>query len=108
LAQVPVQVPDRKIQFDLSAFDDDGLYGPSDGRRAAAYEFCIPTGDDVADEVAAIDPSIAIMRSSPGRIGCTADQYLVIGSTHQPGFRAVLANLARLDYVTHIELSFGE
>jgi hypothetical protein len=48
------------------------------------------------------------MRRSRGRIGCTGDQYLCVGSTHQPGFRAVLARLARLPYIDRIEQSFGE
>jgi hypothetical protein len=85
-----------KIHFDLSEFDDDGLYGPPDGLRAAMYEFCIPARADLAAEVTSIDP-IQIYASSPGRIGCGSDEYLCIGSTGQPGFRAVLANLAELD-----------
>src|SRR5580765_5257888 len=107
-AQVPVQLPGLKIQFDLSVFDDNGLYGAPDGLRAAAYEFCIPAREDLAAEVSAIDPTVEIHSGSPGRIGCTSDEYLCIGSTYQPGFRAVLANLAQLPYVMRIKLSFGE
>ena len=107
-AQVPVQLPVHKIHFDLSGFDDDGLYGPPEGLRAAAYEFCIPARDDLAAEVSSIDPSIAIFPSSPGRIGCTREERLCVGSTYQPEFRTVLANLAGLDYVARIELSLGE
>ena len=114
-AQVPVQLPlarpdavSTKIQFNLSEFNDDGLYGPPDGLRAAMYEFCIPAVADLAAEVASIDPTIQIYASSPGRIGCSSDEYLCIGSTGQPGFRDVLANLAQLDYVTRIQLSVPE
>jgi hypothetical protein len=114
-AQVPVQLPPRmpsgvntRIHFDLSGFEDSGLLGPPDGLRAAAYEFCIPAHEELASEVKAIDPTVQIFAGSPGRIGCTDDQYLCIGSTHQPGFRSVLVNLAQLDYVTRIELSFAE
>jgi hypothetical protein len=100
--------PVPKIRFDLSEFNQDGLYGPADGLRALAYEFCIPARDDLANEVRAIDPTVNVFRTSPGRIGCAGDQYLCIGSTHQPGFRAVLLRLAQLDYVTRIEPSFAE
>jgi hypothetical protein len=114
-AQVPVQLPpappdavSTKIHFDLSEFNDGGLYGPPDGLRTAMYEFCIPARDDLAAEVASIDPSIQISASSPGRIRCSSDEYLCIGSTGQPGFREVLANVAQLDYVSRIQLSVPE
>jgi hypothetical protein len=97
-----------KIRFDLSRLNQDGLYGPPDGLRALEYEFCIPARQDLADHVRAIDPTIEIYPGSRGRIGCTGDQYLCIGSTHQPGYRAVLAGLARLDYVTQIDQSHAE
>lgn len=115
LAQVPVQLPSAtpgvlsdKIHFDLSALNDDGLYGPPDGLRAAAYEFCIPALHDLAGEVRSIDPTVQIYPGSPGRIGCGSDEYLCIGSTGQPGFREVLADLAALEYVTRIQLSVPE
>ena len=113
-AQVPVQLPpapdavNAKIHFDLSEFDDDGLYGPPDGLRAAMYEFCIPARSDLAAEVASIDPTVQIYAGSPGRIGCASDEYLCIGSTGQPSFREVLANLAQLEYVFRIQLSVPE
>jgi hypothetical protein len=94
-----------KITFVLSEFNDDGLYGPPDGLRAAAYEFCIPARADLAPEVTSIDPTVEIYGSSPGRIGCGSDEYLCVGSTRQPGFRKVLANLAKLMYVSRIQLS---
>jgi hypothetical protein len=114
-AQVPVQLPPTppdvvtaKIHFDLYEFDDDGLYGPPDGLRAAMYEFCIPAGADLAAEAAAVDPTVQIYASSPGRIGCGSDADLCIGSTGQPGFREVLAKLAQLEYVSRIQLSVPE
>jgi hypothetical protein len=97
-----------KIHFDLSEFNDDGLHGPPDGLRAAMYEFCIPARADLAAEVASIDPTVQSYASSPGRIGCGSDEYLCIGSTGQPGFREVLANLAQLEYVSRIQLSVPE
>jgi hypothetical protein len=97
-----------KIRLDLSGVNADGLYGPPNGSRALAYEFCIPARQEAADEVRAIDPTVQIYPSSRGRIGCTREQYLCIGSTHQPGYRAVLANLAQLDYVARIDPSHAE
>ena len=114
-AQVPVQVPSAppgvvhtKIQFDLSMFNDDGLYGPPGGLRAAAYEFCIPAHDAMAAEVASIDPTVQIYAGSPGRVGCGDGELLCVGSTAQSGFQQVLANLGQLEYVTEIRLSVPE
>ena len=82
-----------------------------------------PARPELADEVEAIVPTVQIFPSltpvttrlgtrvnvqSSGRIGCTADQYPCIGSTYQPEFRSVLVNLAQLQNVTRIELSFAE
>ena len=72
------------------------------------YEFCIPARADLAAEVASIDSTVQIYVGSPGRIGCSSDEYLCIGSTGQPGFREVLANLAQLDYASRIQLSVQE
>jgi hypothetical protein len=32
----------HRIAFDISALDDEGLWGPPGGKRALHYEFCIP------------------------------------------------------------------
>jgi hypothetical protein len=97
-----------KIHFDLSGLNQDGLYGPPDGLRSLSYELCIPARQELVDEVRAIDPTIQVFPAGRGRIGCTSDQYLCVGHTHQPGHRAILARLARLDYVTRIEPSYAE
>jgi hypothetical protein len=57
---------DTRIHFDLSGFDDSGLFGLPDGLRAAAYEFCIPAHEELASEVKAIDPTVQIFTGSPG------------------------------------------
>jgi hypothetical protein len=93
----------EKINFDLDQFDDNGLYGPADGKRSLDYEFCIPQGEQYAAEVQAIDPSVNFFPTSAGRIGCTEDQMLTIGNTHQNNFRLVLLELANLDYVDRIQ-----
>jgi hypothetical protein len=97
-----------KIRLDLSQLNEEGLYGSPNGLRALSYAFCVPARDELADEVRSIDPSLWCARSSPGRIGCGAEQFLCVGSTGQPNFRLTLTNLAQLDYVTHIVLSHDE
>jgi hypothetical protein len=92
-----------KITFDLDEFDQDGLYGPPGGKRSLDYEFCIPEGNQYAQEVRVIDPTINLFPDSAGRIGCTEDQTLAIGNTHQDEFRIVLMELANLEYVERIQ-----
>jgi len=96
-----------KIRFDVSMLDDSGLYGPPGGLRALSYEFCIPDRSDAVAQVRAIDASVS-MQQAPGRIGCAAGELLCIGSTHQPGFRGVLAALAGLPFVARIDQAFFE
>ncbi|MDX5437668.1 MAG: hypothetical protein LPK03_10760 [Pontibacter sp.] len=104
---VPSSDPDgaaaAKIAFDLMQFDENGLYGPADGKRSLDYEFCIPAGETYSQEVMAIDPSLTLFPDSPGRIGCTDAETLAIGNTHQENFQLVLLELANLDYVERIQ-----
>lgn len=97
-----------KVHLDLAAINADGLTGPADGLRAVSYEFCIPATEAAVAEVTAIDRTVEVQRGARGRIGCSAEQYLCVGSTHQPGCRDVLLRLARLDYVAAIEPWSGE
>lgn len=97
----------QKITFDLSQISLDGLIGPPDGRRSLSYEFCIPATENHLNEVRSINPAIQISRS-PGRIGCTQNQYLCIGETLTPQWREVLIAIAKLDYVQRIDQFFGE
>jgi hypothetical protein len=94
--------PWRKIELDLNRLDADGLRGPSDGKIAVAYEFCIPNTDACKAEVKAIDGTVRFMAGSRGRIGASAGECLCIGSTHQKDFRGVLRRLAELAYVKRI------
>lgn len=95
--------PLDKITFDLAQLDEDGLYGPPDGKRALDYEFCVPREAPYPDTVVAIDPSLRLYPNSPGRIGCTADQVLAIGNTHQPHAQDILMELANLDFIERID-----
>lgn len=97
----------NKITFDLSQISPDGLTGPPNGRRSLSYEFCIPATEKHLNEVRLINPAIQISRS-PGRIGCTKNQYLCVGETHTPQWREVLVAIAKLDYVQRIDQFFGE
>ncbi|HQO58623.1 MAG TPA: hypothetical protein PLT76_07875 [Candidatus Omnitrophota bacterium] len=102
------QDPVKKITFDISKCNDEGLSGPPDGLVALSYEFCIPAGNDYIQEVKAIDPTVEIYEGSSGRIGCSPEEYLCIGNTHQKDFKAVLYRLAALLYVKRIDQCFWE
>ena len=92
----------QKIEFALGRVNAGGLVGPPDGLRALSYEFCVPDRPAELAEVQHLDPSVQLMRGARGRIGCEADEVLCLGSTHQPEWRNVLTNLARLPYVRRI------
>jgi hypothetical protein len=97
----------KKIKFDLSRLDENGLAGPPDGKVAVSYEFCIPADETKWREVQKIDGT-AQKNSGKGRIGCTSEQWLVIGSTHQKNHRRVLYELAALPYLQEIREVFFE
>jgi hypothetical protein len=102
------RLPDDKIEFDRSKISPEGLIGPPDGLRSVRYEFCIPASKQALAEVQAIAPEIRCHLSVHGRIGCSRDQYLCLGDTHNPGWQDILRSLANLDYVQKIIESFGE
>ncbi|MEJ2548730.1 MAG: hypothetical protein P8125_13120 [Gemmatimonadota bacterium] len=96
------------ISFELDRIGDDGLIGPPDGLRSVMYEFCIPADSASVAEVRAIDPSLELYPASPGRVTCSDEQILCIGSTHQDDWRTILERLAALDFVTRIDEAFWE
>gem|GEM_PF-2160892 len=98
----------RKITFDLSSLDQQGLYGPPNGKYALSYEFCIPDSESHKLEVTRIDPTLQCTAGSPGRIGCGPGTNLCLGSTHQQDFKEVLHHLAELPYVIQIDQSLFE
>jgi hypothetical protein len=100
-AQEPLD-PRAKIEVDLEALDADGLRGPPDGKVAVDYEFAIPDTAAAREEVSRIDPSVAFMAGSRGRIGAKPGQCLCLGSTHQPRHREILLALARLPEIARI------
>jgi hypothetical protein len=108
LACQPVSSPDSssamdKLAFDLNSLDENGLYGPADGKRSLDYEFCIPSGDTYAEEVSTIDSSAQFYPESRGRIGCGEGEVLTIGNTHQANHHLILMELANLEYIDRIQ-----
>jgi hypothetical protein len=95
----------EKIQFDYSTIDEHGL---RNGEVTVDYEFCIPADEKVLSEILAIDPGVRVMKSSKGRIGCTAQQWLLINSTHTPEWKKRLHSIAGLNYVDRIVETFYE
>jgi hypothetical protein len=92
-----------KITFDLHQLDEAGLYGPPGGQRSLDYEFCLPQGEAYTQAVMAIDPSLNFYPGNRGRVGCTDQQILAIGNTHQPHAQLILMELAQLDYIDRID-----
>lgn len=98
----------KKIKLDFRKFDEDGLSGPADGKVSTHYEFCIPAEEKAWKQVKKIDPTASLMKGSSGRSGCLPDRWLVTGNTHQPHFKRVLYELARLPFVEKIQETFFE
>lgn len=98
----------QKIDIDFHQLDQDGLSGPPDGKVAVHFEFCIPRDEKKWAAVQKIYPELQRQTGARGRIGCTADQWLVIGSTHQPRYKRGLYELASLPYVAKIATVYWE
>ncbi len=96
------------VTFDIDRINEDGLVGPPDGLRSVMYEFCVPSDSASVAAVRAIDPTLELHPGAPGRIGCADGQVLCIGHTLQPEWKATLARLAALEFVTRIDESFME
>lgn len=98
----------KKIHLNFKKMDEDGLTGSFDSKVAVNYEFCIPAQKEKWRAVQKIDGTARQYPQSKGRIGCRDDQWLIIGSTHQPRYKRVLYDLANLPYVERIEETFWE
>jgi hypothetical protein len=98
----------KKIVFDTSALDDEGLLGPPGEKRALSYEFCIPDSVEKRNEVEGIDLTVRFFSASPGRIDCADHEILCIGSTHQQNITGILQRLAELPYVQDIQQTLFE
>lgn len=98
----------KKIKLDFRSLDAEGLSGKPGGKVALNYEFCIPAEAGMWKQVRKIDSSATLQKGAKGRIGCSEQQWLVIGSTHQKNYQRVLFELASLPYVERIEQTFWE
>ena len=79
-----------------------------DRGTSLAYEFCIPNTESNLNEIKAIDETIAIYKSSKGRIGCGKDEILCIGETVDKDYKTILIAISKLSYVKSINESFFE
>ncbi len=91
-----------RIGFDLAQLDDEGLYGPREDRRPRVYALCLPDSGADRDRAMAVDSTLRF-EPAPADAGCRTGEVLAIGNTRQPGWRDVLARLARLPAVRRIE-----
>lgn len=97
----------RKVKMDLGRYDASGFAGTGDGKTTGNYEFCIGKDPKKWKIVQKID-STAQKQGARGRVGCTDNQWLIIGSTRQPHFRRVLYELASQPFIESIEETFWE
>lgn len=89
----------KKITFDTSVIDENGLIGPPDGQVLIAYKFQIPVDRKKKNEVKKIDKSIRFHRRQGD------DTYLCIG---EGATENTLIKLASLSYITKIDRFYGE
>jgi len=89
----------KKINFDTTEIDENGLIGPPGGQVLIAYEFRIPVERRKQKEIKRIDPSIRFHKR-PGD-----DTYFCIG---EGATENVLLKLASLPYIIRIDRFFGE
>ncbi len=100
---------EKKVHIErLSGLNPEGLYGPPDGLVSLSYEFCIPGDIKHVEEVMAVDPTVVVYQHSPGRIGCSKNQYLCIGSTSQLNYRQTLEKLADKPFIHSIKETYFE
>lgn len=97
---------EEKMNFSFTKLDKQGLIKKRG--TSLAYEFCIPNKEQYLDKVKSIDETIAIYKSSTGRIGCGENNILCIGETADKDFKKILISLTNLPYVKSINESFFE
>ena len=97
----------KKIKLDFKQLNAEGLAGPSKGKVAINYEFCIPAENKYWRQVQKIDTT-AQKNAGKGRAGCKESEWLVIGSTYQKDYQRVLFRLASLPYVDRVEQVYWE
>jgi hypothetical protein len=101
-----VKQAESKMNFEFSKLDKHGLIKKRG--TSLAYEFCIPNNETYLDKIKEIDESISIYKSGSGRIGCSNNEILCIGETHNKDYKRILTQIAELEYVKSINESFFE
>lgn len=101
-----VKNAEEKMNFSFSKLDKKGLI--KEKGTSLAYEFCIPNTEANLNEIKAIDESIAVYKSSKGRIGCSKDEILCIGETVDKDYKNILIEISKKSYVKSINESFFE
>ena len=91
--------PGHKIAFDLSKINSLGLEGPP--LHTVHYGFCFPADPAYTTQIQGIDSAVKIDETAGA--GCAGGEWRATGSTHQPGFKQVLLDLAGLPYVSSIQ-----
>jgi hypothetical protein len=94
----------EKIKFDLEKIGTDGL---NRAKTPVEYEFCLPANREVFDNLKKIDPTLKKMKGK-GRVGCTNDEWLVMGNTRQKNWKTSLINLAKTPEIREIREVFWE
>lgn len=101
-----VKQAESKMNFEFSKLYKNGLIKKRG--TSLAYEFCIPNNETYLDKIKEIDESISIYKSGSGRIGCSNNEILCIGETHNKDYKRILTQIAELEYVKSINESFFE
>ena len=101
-----VKNAEEKMNFSFSKLDNKGLI--KERGTSLAYEFCIPNTEANLNEIKAIDETIAVYKSSKGRIGCGKDEILCIGETVDKDYKKILIEISKKAYVKTINESFFE
>jgi hypothetical protein len=101
-----VKQAESKMNFEFSKLYKNGLIKKRG--TSLAYEFCIPNNETYIDKIKEIDESISIYKSGSGRIGCSNNEILCIGETHNKDYKRILTQIAELEYVKSINESFFE
>jgi hypothetical protein len=83
---------EKKMNFSFSKLDKKGLI--KDKGTSLAYEFCIPNTEDNLTQIKSIDETIAVYKSSKGRIGCGKDEILCIGETIDKDYKKILIEIS--------------
>ena len=86
----------EKIGFDINQFTNDGLQNG----QAIDYRFCVPRANQAVAAVTAIDFSAQVR---PEQGGCGEREVMMVGNSHQDGFKTIVVGLARLPFIKKIE-----